>query len=350
MSESILSKRTIALAILAILLVLVFFILRPFFTSIILGFILAFILNWPYKKLDKLIKKPTISAALICLVFLAIISVGVYFLAQATIKEAFSLYLDLGKVDLLNLINKLVAWLFPNSVELTTQITTTIQVAVTDLINSFIQAMKKIIMDIPQVVAQLFITFLVAFYGLKDNEKIINYVKDMLPFDHDVNEKFLKKSKDVISATIYGQIVVGIIQGIVAGIGFFIFKAQSPLFMTILAIFFAILPLLGAWLIWIPVAIAMIASGATTNGIFLLIYGFLVVSTIDNIVMPFVVGKKSSINPAIIFLGMVGGLLLMGPVGVIAGPIILECVLLMFELYRKGNLKIRMALPTQEKK
>ena len=83
------------------------------------------------------------------------------------------------------------------------------------------------------------------------------------------------------------------------------------------------------------------------NGIFLLIYGLLVVSTIDNIIRPFIVGKKSSINPAIIFLGMVGGLVLMGPIGIIAGPIILECVLLMFELYRKGNLKVRLSVPVQ---
>ncbi len=342
MSDIILSKKTIALAILAILLVLVFFILKPFFTSIILGFIIAFILNWPYKKLSKLIKRPAISAALICIVFLAVIATGIYFLTQASIKEAFNLYLNLGKIDLLNLIDKLVSWLFPNSMDLTNQITTTIQVAVTDLINSFIQGMKKIIVNIPQLIAQLFITFLIAFYGLKDNEKIIGFIKEILPFDHDVNEKFIKRSQDVVFATIYGQIIVGVIQGLVAGIGFFIFKAQSPLFMTLLAIFFAILPLLGAWVIWIPVGAAMIAAGNTMNGIFLIIYGLLVVSTIDNIVRPFVVGKKSAINPAIIFLGMVGGLLLMGPVGIVAGPIILECVLLMFELYRKGNLKIKM--------
>jgi predicted PurR-regulated permease PerM len=342
MSESILSKKAIALTILVLLLVLVFFILKPFFTAIILGFVIAFVLNWPYKKLSKLIKKPGIAAGVICFIFLALIAVGVYFLAQATITEAFNLYLNIGKIDLVNLINKAVTLLFPNSPEITTQVASTVQVAITDLINSFIQGMKTVISETPKLVAQLFITFLIAFYGLKDGDKILNFIKEILPFDHDINEKFIKRSKDVVFATIYGQIIVGIIQGIVAGIGFFIFHAQSPLFMALLATFFAILPLLGAWVIWIPVALAMIAAGHTTSGIFLLIYGFLIVSTVDNIVRPFVVGKKSSINPAIIFLGMVGGLLLIGPIGIVAGPIILEYTILIFELYRKGNLKLKL--------
>jgi predicted PurR-regulated permease PerM len=188
---------------------------------------------------------------------------------------------------------------------------------------------------------QLFIAFLVAFYGLRDSGRIMGYIKEILPFQSEVNEKFIKKSKDIAFATIYGQIAVGIIQGLTAGIGFYIFKAQSPLFFTLLAIFFAMLPVLGAWVVWIPVALSMVAVGNSTNGILLAIYGALVVGTIDNIVRPFIVGKKGKINPLIVFIGMVGGLTLMGPVGIIVGPLALEYALMFIELYRTGNLTVK---------
>lgn len=341
MNDGVLSKKWTALAILVLLLVLVFFIIRPFFTSILFGIIIAYILGWPYNQLARLIKHKTTTAIIICIIFFVVVGVGVYLLAQTTIREAFTLYMDMGKIDILKLTSSVVDFLFPNSPQISTQISTTIQTSITDLVNTYVQSVKKLILNVPQLIAEFFIAFLVAFYCLKDKEAILNYIREILPFEPDINEKFIKRSKDISFATIYGQIVVGIIQGITAGIGFYLFGAQSPLLMTLLAIFFAMLPLLGAWVIWIPVALALVATGSLMNGIFMAVYGLLIVGTIDNIVRPFIVGKKSRINPVIIFLGMVGGLALMGPVGIIAGPIVLEYTLIFIELYRKGNLKLK---------
>jgi predicted PurR-regulated permease PerM len=338
MPESILSKRVITLIILIALLILTFLIIRPFFAAIFLGFVIAYILQWPYKKLTKLIKKKGVSAAIICAVFVIILVVGIYFLGQITIKEAFNLYMNMGKINFASLIDKIISWAFPNSPDIATQISTTIQVTITDLVNSYVTSMKKAITDMPKLFVDFFITFFVAFYGLRDGEKILNYIKEILPFSHDINEKFVKRSKDIAFATIYGQIIVGLIQGVTAGIGFYIFRAQSPLFFTLLAVFFAILPLLGAWIVWIPVSISLIASGHTMNGIFLFIYGTVVVSTIDNIVRPYIVGKKGAMNPVIILLGMIGGLTLIGPIGLVVGPLILEYALIFIELYRVGKI------------
>jgi len=289
-----------------------------------------------------LIKKKALASGIVCLVFIILLAVGIYFLAQVTIKEAFSLYMNMGQIDILKLTDKIVTFIFPNSPDISNQVSVTIQTALTDLVSSYVQIVKNLIMDLPKLIAELFITFLVAFYILKDKETLIGYIKEILPFETDVSERFIKRSKDISFATIYGQIVVGIIQGITAGIGFYLFHAQSPLFMTLLAIFFGMLPMLGAWVIWIPVALSMFATGATTNGILMAIYGILVVSTIDNIIRPFVVGKKGKANPVVIFLGMIGGLTLIGPIGLIVGPIILEFTLIFIELYRKGNLKIKL--------
>jgi len=162
----------------------------------------------------------------------------------------------------------------------------------------------------------------------------------LLPFNKQINEKLIKKTREVTSATIYGQIIVGIIQGITAGIGFYIFNAPSPLFFTLLAIFFSIMPILGPFVVWIPVGLAMIASGNTTNGILLLVFGTVIVSFIDNVLRPFVIGKYGKISPVVVLIGMLGGLIFLGPLGVIIGPLILEYLLIFIELYRTDMTKI----------
>lgn len=110
-----LTRKIFVVVLLVILLVLAFIIVKPFFSAIILGLILAYILQWPYKKLAKLTKKPGISAGLICIISFIVLIVGVYFLAQVIIKEAFNLYLNIGRIDLLTLINKVLGFVFPNS-------------------------------------------------------------------------------------------------------------------------------------------------------------------------------------------------------------------------------------------
>lgn len=341
MATNNITRKIFVVTMLAVLLILSAIIIRPFFGAIVLGIILAYVLQWPHKKLTKLVKKPGISAGIISIFFFIVLSVGVYFLAQIIVKEAFNLYLNIGKIDLLTLIDKVLGFMFPNSPDMIRELSITVQRSITEIVNALINGVKGSLLNIPSLITGFFVTFFVTFYGLKDGDKIIAYIRDILPFQPDINEKFIKKSEQISFATIYGQVAVGIIQGLTAGLGFYIFKAQSPFLFTMLAIFFAMLPLLGAWVVWIPVSLSMIATGSQLNGILLAVYGILVISTIDNIVRPFIIGKKGKINPLIVFIGMLGGLILMGPVGIIAGPIVLEYLLIFIELYRTNNLKIK---------
>ncbi|GAG19280.1 unnamed protein product, partial [marine sediment metagenome] len=125
------------------------------------------------------------------------------------------------------------------------------------------------------------------------------------------------------------------IQGIIAGIGYFIFGVPNALLLTILTIFVGIIPLIGPWLVWVPIDIYLFASGHSGAGFGLLIYGLVVISWLDTIIRPLIVSRKSQINPAIVIIGMIGGLFVFGILGLLAGPLILAYVLLVIELYRK---------------
>ena len=127
-------------------------------------------------------------------------------------------------------------------------------------------------------------------------------------------------------------------QGLVAGIGYFILGVPNAIFLTILTIIASIIPVVGSWLIWVPVDIYLFATGHFWAGIILLIYGTFLISLIDNFIRLIIVSRKTQINQGIVMIGMIGGIFVFGVIGLIIGPLILAYVLLVLELYRKHTL------------
>jgi len=330
-------KKVVVIGILLILLVAAFLIVRPFLVSIMFGFVLAFILYPVYKRALKIIKRPSATALIITLVTIILLAIGLYFIAQITIKEAFQLYMQIQKIDVFTLINNFLSRFFEQP-ELSRQIATTVQQAIITLMSGVTENVGKILTNAPAILLQLFVVLFVAYYSLKEGNKIVQSISEILPFSAEINEKFIKRSREIAFATIYGQVIVGIIQGAVAGIGFYIFGAPSPLFFTLFAILLAIIPFVGPAFVWVPVSIYMIATGNTTNGLLMFAFGVVVVSWVDNVIKPVIVGKKGKINELAALIGMIGGLALVGPVGIVIGPLVLEYLLIFIELYRTGKI------------
>jgi predicted PurR-regulated permease PerM len=140
---------------------------------------------------------------------------------------------------------------------------------------------------------------------------------------------------------IMGQIVVGIIQGILAGIGFLILGVPNPVLWGSLTALISIIPLLGAVLVWLPIDVYLFVNAFLSNGeywraIALLLYGSLVVSTIDNFLKPKIVGDRANIHPLVILFGILGGIQLFGIPGILIGPLVLTLFDLVMEIYRKS--------------
>lgn len=332
-------KKVLAIIIFIVLLVLGFFMIKPFIAALLFAAIFAYMLYPLHKRFVKIIKKENLSAGIITFFFIAVLTVILWFIAQIAIREAFNLYLEIQKVDLFTMINNLLSNIFIDSPELSRQAALSIQQTIVQSINAFMESLGKVITDAPILFLEVFVTFFVTFYFLRDGKKIISNIYDILPFEGKIKDRFLKRSKEIANATIFGQIIIGLIQGITAGISFYLFGAPSPLFFTILATFLAILPFVGPWLVWIPVGIVMIATGNVVNGVALMLYGLLVVGLIDDFVRPHIVGKKAKINPALALVGMLGGLALVGPVGLIIGPLVIEYILILVQIYRKKKVE-----------
>jgi len=192
------------------------------------------------------------------------------------------------------------------------------------------------------------VTIFVFFFALRDGEKAIEYLKSISPLKKETEERFFKRFKDVTNSVLLGQILVGIIQGTVAGIGFFIFGVHNALLLTLISIGFSIIPMIGPAVVWFPVLVIMLISGKTDTAFLFLLYNLLLTSLIDNLIRPYVVSKKTQINSAIILVGMIGGFLVFGIIGFIIGPLILAYVLLVLEIYKKREYETKSEI--EEKK
>ena len=176
----------------------------------------------------------------------------------------------------------------------------------------------------------VFVTF---FFVLRDKEKLIDYIKSLLPYSKEVENKIFHYTKGITFSVLYGQVVVGILQGVLVGIAFFVFGVSNALLLTLLATLAGIFPIIGTAIVWIPVVIFLFLAGDSFSATGVIIVG-LISSNIDNILRPMIVSKRVNISSAVIMIGMIGGFFLFGILGFILGPLILAYLLIILEIYR----------------
>ncbi|MFA5173765.1 MAG: AI-2E family transporter [Candidatus Pacearchaeota archaeon] len=328
--------RTIVSAVLATgLFILAAITIKPIIYQIVFGILLAYIFFPIYQFTNKRIKNPNLSALLICVVTLAILLIPLIFAFNSLMKQVVEIYFILQKINLGDIIAKMTPSFL--STDLGTHLASSLNGFVANTLTASIQALTNFVLALPTNLLKLFVILFVFFFGLRDGEGVIQYLKTLSPFTKETGEQFFKHFKEITYSVLVGQIVIGILQGILAGVGYYIFGVNNVIILTLLTILVSIIPFIGAWLVWVPIDIYLFSAGDTGAALGLFIYGLVVVSTIDNILRPLIISRRTKISSAIVMIGMIGGLFVFGVLGLIIGPLILAYVLLVLEIYRKNK-------------
>ena len=331
-------KKIATIVLIAVLVFLTFLILKPILLSTIFGLILAFMFYPIYKKLRRVVKNKNVSALIICVALIVIILLPIFLLIPVVIEQSFEVYTSFQKADVLSPFKKLI----PNflaSQELSRDLTVSVNSFIGNITSSFLNNFTEILLNSPRIFLHIILILFVFFFGLRDGNKLVSYIQDISPLSKESEEKVFKQFKDITQSVIFGQFIVGLVQGVITGIGLFIFGVPNALLLTLLATLVGVFPIIGPWLVWVPVDIYLFLTGRTTAGIGFLIFGLVIISWVDNLVRPYIVSKKTKINPAIILVSMLGGLLMFGILGIILGPLIISYLLLLLEFYRKKKSK-----------
>lgn len=180
-------------------------------------------------------------------------------------------------------------------------------------------------------------TFFVMFtmyYLFRDGEQAVGVLRDMLPLDRARGERLVTRTGDIISASVYGVVVIAVLQGVLGGLMFWLLGLPSPLIWGVVMIVLATIPMLGTFIVWVPAAIFLAVTGQVVKAIVLTVWGGLVIGMVDNLLRPRLVGERTQMHELLIFFSVMGGLQVFGVLGILLGPVVVALGLAMFDAFR----------------
>jgi predicted PurR-regulated permease PerM len=179
----------------------------------------------------------------------------------------------------------------------------------------------------------LFMIFTI-FFLFKDGPGFLTKLKDYMPFNEEQKTRLATQMKDMIVSTVYGGVAVAVIQGFLGGIAFYVIGMDSPVLWGIAMSVMSFVPLLGTLAIWGPASIYLIIQGDYMHGIGLILFGTFVISMVDNILKPLIIGSRTKMPTIVIFFSVLGGIKAFGIIGLIMGPLIMAVFVSVFEIFR----------------
>lgn len=191
-----------------------------------------------------------------------------------------------------------------------------------------------IVKSVGNTLLTLFILLLTTFFFFRDGDKIKAFLKKMSPLPNKYENEIENKLKDTTYAIVMGYFVTSFLQGLAGAVGFAIAGVHNVIFWGTLMAFGSLIPYLGASLIWFPVGLALVIQGDWMWGIFVWLWGVGLVSVVDNVARPFLIGSRTKMHPLATFLVVLGGIFIFGLKGIIFGPLILSLTVTIIHIYQ----------------
>jgi predicted PurR-regulated permease PerM len=181
------------------------------------------------------------------------------------------------------------------------------------------------------LIVDLIITLFALFFFLRDAPGIQRRIRGMLPFREAERDRILTQVGDLIYASVTAGLAVAAIQGLLGGLAFWALGVGAPVVWGTVMAFFALIPVAGAWVIWLPVAIWLLATGDVTRGLILIGLGAGVISMVDNVLRPILLSGRSSMSGLVTFIALLGGVAAFGFIGLIFGPVVIAIAMSLFD-------------------
>jgi predicted PurR-regulated permease PerM len=186
-----------------------------------------------------------------------------------------------------------------------------------------------------------FIMLYLLYFVLRDGRALGHRVREAVPLRDDLQRNLFHKFTDVVRATIKGTIVVAIVQGALGGLMFWFLGIQAPVLWAVVMAFLSLLPAVGTALVWVPVALYLLASGAVWQGVLLIVYGVLVIGLVDNVLRPVLVGKDTKMPDYIVLIATLGGMAIFGLNGFVIGPLIAAMFMAAWDIMAASKTQMR---------
>jgi predicted PurR-regulated permease PerM len=319
-----------------------FALLFNFMQPIFWGAILAVIFYPAYIRIQKaLSQRSTVAALLTVLLICVTVIIPFWFIASSVLTEATDLYarVQSGEIE----VGRLLDWIrskVPGVTDFLARMGITPNEIETNLSAAAVkgsQLIGNLAIATGQNIARFFLMFLLMVYMLfffvRDGDKLLEILIVALPLGDDRERAIFRKFAEVSRATVKGTLVIGLIQGALGGLIFWILGIEAAVFWGVVMVLLSMVPIVGASLVWAPAALIMAANGEYTSAGVLLAFGVLVIGLIENLLRPVLVGRDTRMPDYMVLLSTLGGLMVFGPSGFVIGPIIAAIFMVMWVMF-----------------
>lgn len=316
------------LFLIAVFSVLVFLIVLPFVEYVIVAVLLAYVLFPVHLRLEERVGSIA-SAVVLIAVSLVVLIVPLLYVLAVFVTDLRAISRGESDLDVAT-IEARIFELTGMEVDVTELLTTTAQ----QLFDVLFGGVGGVITGAMKAGIGIALMVFLLYYLLLEGDAFVAWCRDLVPLPERVTKQLFAKLDATTWGVIIGHISVAIVQALLAGIGLWATGVPDPVFWTFIMAILALLPLIGAFLVWGPAAVYLVAVGQTTAGVLLAVYGLTVVSLFDNYARPLIIDRQAHLNPGVLLVGVVGGIYAIGFTGVFIGPIILAVLAATLETYR----------------
>jgi predicted PurR-regulated permease PerM len=337
------------LAALAVILVLAFYVFRPFTLVFSVAACVALLLGPAQRRLSALLGgRPGLAATLLVLVTTVVILVPILtslflLVRQATVFLAWVQTQPLVGPDELQTLWEDLPGRYPGLREwiawVQAQVTPVLSGGIAQLAGTANGLLQGVLSRVTRAAVDLGLFLLILFFLLRDGARLKAELRPISPFSDQQEAQIFDHLERTIKGALQAVVVVPVAQGILAGIGFMIFGVPSPFLWGTAVILAATVPLVGSPLGWVPACVYLMVQGHSGPALGLLVYGTVVVSGSDNVVKPLLLRGTARIHPLLGFLSILGGVLAFGVFGFLIGPVVLSLVLSAIRIYRLDVLR-----------
>jgi predicted PurR-regulated permease PerM len=321
-----------ALALLSSLLVL--FVLLPYLQFVLFGVVLAYIL-YPVQQRAEEHVEPTTAAILVVVAALLFVLIPLLYLLSVAVQQSLRVVNAVreGQLNVAAIEELLAATGY--DVDLVALYEAN-QNRIATALQEITSGALDLAGSLPGLFIGLTITLFVLFALLRDGEQLVAWIQRVLPIDQDVLDELREGLDTLMWASVVGNVAVAAIQAVLLGVGLAIAGLPAVVFLTVATFVLTLLPLVGAFGVWVPAAIYLVAVGRPIAGAVLAVYG-LIITFSDTYLRPALIGRTGAFNSAIIVIGIFGGLVVFGAVGLFIGPVVLGGTKLVLDCFAREH-------------
>lgn len=333
-------RQTLFFGLLGLTTIILLYILNPFAYALFWAAILAAIFYPFYKWLNKKLKAPNLSATLTLIVIFVVIVLPLTIMATLVIKESVEIYeqIDNNRSQINQGIQGTIDWAknskYLSNIDFNEQVFVDRFSEITKTVTNFIfSSLTKLTQNSLRFLVMFLAMLYTLFFFIRDGERFLKLIMYLCPLGDKYEKMLYDKFTSTSKATIKGTIIIAGLQGLLGGIMFTVVGIEGAIIWGIIMFVLSIIPVTGSGIIWAPAGIILIATGQLWQGILVLAFGVLVISLIDNILRPILVGKDTQMHPLLVLFSTLGGIVVFGISGFIIGPIVASLFLAFWHMY-----------------